>query len=111
MRHVDSPPWRGKRPSAIGRADPAATGHAPTFFGDPTKSRRSCHHQGAVLMRDNVAVKINRAPAPKIEMATSHEHSAPTSIFICGNFVATTPTQSPTVGVCRSVVEHDVEQR
>jgi hypothetical protein len=62
-------------------------------------------------MRDNVALNTNIAITTTIEMATSHEHSAPTSIFICGNFVATAPAQSPTVGVCRSVVEHDVEQR
>jgi hypothetical protein len=40
------------------------------------------HHQGAVLMRDNVAVNTNIAMTPKIEMATSHEHSAPTSISL-----------------------------
>jgi hypothetical protein len=34
-------------------------------------------------MRDNVAVKINIAAAPKMEMATSHKHSAPISISIC----------------------------
>lgn len=37
-------------------------------------------------MRDNVAVNINIAITPKIEMATSNEHSAPTSIFTCGSF-------------------------
>ena len=94
LAQLGSDPWDearrpsslgGTRPSAIDRADPAATGHAPTFFGGPTKSRRSCHHQGAVLMRDNVAVKINIAAAPKMEMAISHKHSVPTFMSICGS--------------------------
>ena len=35
-----------------------------------------------VISRDNVSVNTNIAITPKIEMATSHEHSAPTSISI-----------------------------
>ena len=34
-------------------------------------------------MRDNVAVNVNIAITPKMEMATSHKHSAPISISIC----------------------------
>src|SRR5690349_3050468 len=83
----------------------------PRSTGSPLKRLHSRHHQDVVLMRDNVAVNINIAITPKTEMATSHEHSVPTSIFMCGNFVRRLQRNHQLLGVCRSVVEHDVEQR
>jgi hypothetical protein len=63
-------------------------------------------------MRDNVAVKINIAAAPQIEMATSHKHSAPISIFHMREPSWRRLERNHQLsGFGRSVVEHDVEQR